>query len=84
MKKLHFILLILIFLSVSLLTIAKDKPNILVNWGDDIGQSYINTHRMCMMEYQTPYVNRIAKEGIILSDYYSEQSCTAGRSSQLS
>ncbi len=44
MKKLHLILLILIFLSVSLLTIAKDKSNILFISGDDIGQSYMNTY----------------------------------------
>ena len=84
MKKLHFILLLPIFLSVSLLTIAQDKPNILVIWGDEIEQSNITVYRMGMMEYQTLFVGRIAKEGIILSDYYSEQSCTAGRSSQLS
>jgi len=74
MKKLHFILLLPIFLSVSLLTIAQDKPNILVIWGDEIEQSNITVYRMGMMEYQTLFVGRIAKEGIILSDYYSEQS----------
>ena len=74
MKKLHFILLILIFLSVSLLTITQDKSNILVIWGDEIEQSNITVYRMGMMEYKTPCVNRIAKEGIILSDYYGEQS----------
>ncbi len=42
MKKLHLVLFTLIFLSVSLLTIAQDKPNILVIWGDDIGQSNIS------------------------------------------
>ena len=74
MKKLHFILLILIFLSVSLLTITRDKPNILVIWGDEIEQSNITVYRMGMMEYKTPYVNRIANVGIIFTDYYGEQS----------
>ena len=59
MKKLHFILLILIFLSVSLLTIAQDKPNILVNWGDDIGQSNISAYTIGLMEYRTPNINPI-------------------------
>jgi hypothetical protein len=59
MKKLHLILLILIFLSVSLLTIAKDKSNILFISGDDIGQSYINAYGMCMMEYRTPNIDHI-------------------------
>jgi len=59
----------------------KDKPNILVIWGDDIGRSNISAYTMGMMGYQTPNIDRIAKEGIIFTDYYGEQSCTAGRSS---
>jgi len=74
MKNLHLVLFTLIFISLILLTIIQDKPNILVIWGDEIEQSNISVYRMGMMEYQTPYVNRIAKEGIILSDYYGEQS----------
>ena len=66
MKKLHLILLILIFLSVSLLNIAKDKLNILFISDDDIRQSYINTYRMCMMEYRTPNINPIF---MIFTDY---------------
>ena len=57
------------------------KPNILVIWGDDIGRSNISAYTMGMMGYQTPNIDRIAKEGIIFTDYYGEQSCTAGRSS---
>ena len=57
------------------------QPNILVIWGDDIGQSNISAYTMGMMGYRTPNIDRIAKEGMIFTDYYSEQSCTAGRSS---
>ncbi len=60
---------------------AADKPNILVIWGDDVGQSNISAYTMGMMGYQTPNIDRIANEGIIFTDYYGEQSCTAGRSS---
>ncbi len=57
------------------------KPNILVVWGDDIGQSNISAYTMGMMGYRTPNIDRIANEGMIFTDYYGEQSCTAGRSS---
>jgi arylsulfatase len=58
-----------------------DKPNILVIWGDDIGQSNISHYTHGMMGYQTPNIDRIASEGVAFTDYYGEQSCTAGRSS---
>ncbi len=60
---------------------AQKKPNILVIWGDDVGRSNISAYTMGMMGYQTPNIDRIAREGIIFTDYYGEQSCTAGRSS---
>jgi arylsulfatase len=60
---------------------APDKPNILVIWGDDIGQSNISAYTMGMMGYRTPNIDRIAAEGMIFTDYYAEQSCTAGRAS---
>jgi arylsulfatase len=60
---------------------AQDQPNILVIWGDDIGQSNISAYTMGMMGYRTPNIDRIAEEGMIFTDYYGEQSCTAGRSS---
>lgn len=60
---------------------AQDKPNILVIWGDDIGQSNISAYTHGLMGYQTPNIDRIAKEGMMFTDYYAEQSCTAGRSS---
>jgi arylsulfatase len=52
-----------------------------VIWGDDIGQSNISAYSHGMMGYQTPNIDRIAKEGMMFTDYYAEQSCTAGRSS---
>jgi len=55
------------------------KPNILVIWGDDIGQSNISAYSKGMMGYRTPNIDRIANEGMIFTDYYGEQSCTAGR-----
>jgi len=57
------------------------KPNILVVWGDDIGQSNISYFTKGMMGYKTPNIDRIAQEGMAFTDYYGEQSCTAGRSS---
>jgi len=60
---------------------AAEKPNILVIWGDDIGQSNISAYTMGLMGYRTPNIDRIANEGMIFTDYYGEQSCTAGRSS---
>ena len=60
---------------------AKDKPNILVIFGDDIGQANVSAYTMGLMGYRTPNIDRIAKEGMIFTDYYAEQSCTAGRSS---
>jgi len=61
---------------------AQDqKPNILVVWGDDVGQSNISAYTMGLMGYRTPNIDRIAHEGMIFTDYYGEQSCTAGRSS---
>ena len=58
-----------------------DKPNILVIWGDDIGQSNISAYTMGLMGYRTPNIDSIANDGMIFTDYYGEQSCTAGRSS---
>ena len=60
---------------------AQDKPNILVVWGDDVGQSNISIYTRGLMGYQTPNIDRIATEGMTFTDYYGEQSCTAGRSS---
>ena len=57
------------------------KPNILIIWGDDIGQTNVSSYSRGMMGYRTPNIDRIAEEGMMFTDYYAEQSCTAGRSS---
>ena len=65
----------------SLANASTAKPNILVIWGDDVGQSNISAYTRGVMGYKTPNIDRIANEGILFTDYYGEQSCTAGRSS---
>ena len=60
---------------------AADKPNIVIIWGDDIGQSNVSAYSKGVMGYQTPNIDRVAREGVMFTDYYAEQSCTAGRSS---
>ncbi len=59
---------------------AQDRPNILIIWGDDIGSFNVSAYNMGMMGYETPNIDRIADEGMIFTDSYGEQSCTAGRS----
>ncbi len=59
---------------------GQDKPNILIIWGDDIGPFNISAYNMGIMGYETPNIDRIAREGIIFTDSYGDQSCTAGRS----
>ena len=58
---------------------AQNKPNILVIWGDDIGQFNISAYNRGMMGYQTPNIDSIANEGALFTDWYGQQSCTAGR-----
>ena len=55
------------------------KPNILFLWGDDIGWYNISHNNRGAMGYQTPNIDRVAREGIEFTDYYAQQSCTAGR-----
>ena len=57
------------------------KPNIVIIWGDDIGQSDVSAYSMGLMGFKTPNIDRVAKEGMIFTDFYAEQSCTAGRAS---
>src|SRR4051812_11172582 len=57
------------------------KPNILVIWGDDIGTTNLSCYSRGLMGYQTPNIDRLANEGMLFTDAYGEQSCTAGRSS---
>jgi len=59
---------------------AQDRPNILIIWGDDIGGFNISANNQGMMGYRTPNIDRIANEGALFTDWYGEQSCTAGRS----
>jgi len=75
------ILAVLAFIAGPVSAAEAEKPNILVIWGDDIGQSNISTYTHGVMGYQTPNIDRVAKEGMTFTDYYGEQSCTAGRSS---
>src|SRR5512139_2193835 len=56
-----------------------NKPNILILWGDDIGWFNISHNNRGVMGYETPNIDRIAREGIEFTDYYGQQSCTAGR-----
>jgi arylsulfatase len=58
---------------------AEKKPNILILWGDDIGIWNVSHFSRGMMGYQTPNIDRVAKEGVTFTDYYGQQSCTAGR-----
>ena len=66
------------------MTMAADKPNILIIMGDDIGISNISKYSHGVMGYQTPSIDRIANEGVMFTDFYGEQSCTAGRSAMIS
>ena len=59
---------------------AGKKPNILILWGDDIGYWNLSAYNQGMMGYKTPNIDRIAKEGGLFTDWYGQQSCTAGRS----
>ena len=58
---------------------AQDKPNILIIWGDDIGYWNVSAYNQGMMGYKTPNIDRLAKEGALFTDWYGQQSCTAGR-----
>jgi len=80
MRKLFFLGALLLTFSVSAQT---DKPNILIIWGDDIGQFNISAYNMGMMGYKTPNIDRIGQEGVIFTDWYGQQSCTAGRAAFL-
>jgi hypothetical protein len=59
---------------------AGTKPNILVIFGDDVGQTNISAYSFGVVGFHTPNIDRIAREGMMFTDYYAENSCTAGRS----
>ena len=58
---------------------ATKKPNILIIWGDDIGWFNVSAYNLGVMGYRTPNIDRVAKEGCLFTDWYGQQSCTAGR-----
>lgn len=62
---------------------AADKPNILIIWGDDIGYWNVSAYNRGMMGYKTPNIDRVASEGMLFTDSYGQQSCTAGRAAFL-
>ena len=74
-----FAIAIVMAVAVALPAAAQDKPNIVVIWGDDVGQSNISAYTKGVMGYRTPNIDSIARDGMIFTDYYAEQSCTAGR-----
>src|ERR1700752_5144149 len=82
-------LLLLTTISVAAITAApvaaqqQQRPNIVIIWGDDVGQSNVSAYSRGMMGYKTPNIDRLASEGMMFTDYYAEQSCTAGRASFL-
>ena len=78
------VVLVMFFLAGGIVQAQNKKPNILVIWGDDIGIENISFNNRGMMGYQTPNIDRIAKEGIAFTDYYGQQSCTAGRAAFIS
>ena len=73
------ILTLVILLFTSLPASAQAKPNILVIWGDDIGWFNVSAYNRGMMGYKTPNIDRIANEGLLFTDAYGQNSCTAGR-----
>jgi len=80
-KSIFMLLLCGLCLSASTAYAANKKPNIVVIWGDDIGESNISAYNFGLMGYQTPNIDRLAREGMMFTDIYADQSCTAGRSS---
>ncbi len=83
MGRMTHLLFLLVITTLSSVVMSADKPNILVIWGDDVGWFNISAYNRGMMEYRTPNIDRIADEGMLFTDAYGEQSCTAGRSAFL-
>ncbi len=84
MRRLRTGLVIAILLTLLATTaLAQDKPNILIIWGDDIGWFNISAYNRGMMGYETPNIDRIANDGILFTDAYGQNSCTAGRAAFL-
>lgn len=88
MRRHRFLIVLLVILLVAAGASAQEqasaaakKPNILVIWGDDIGVHNLSVYNHGIMGYQTPNIDRVAKEGAMFTDSYGQQSCTAGRAS---
>ena len=80
MRRIAVLTLGLLVAVVSVASAANPKqPNILVIWGDDIGQFNVSAYNLGMMGYRTPNIDRIASQGALFTDWYGQQSCTAGR-----
>jgi len=79
MKKTIFTLALAFLMTAGMNAQKNKKPNILVIWGDDIGQFNVSAYNMGMMGYNTPNIDRIGKDGAVFTDWYGQQSCTAGR-----
>ncbi len=81
MKKGIFLFLssVVIYAITSVTAFAAEKPNILIIWGDDIGWFNVGAYNRGMMGYKTPNIDRIASEGMLFTDAYGQNSCTAGR-----
>ena len=75
----YFSMLLTLLILTAASAFGQSKPNILVIWGDDIGWANISAYNHGMMGYHTPNIDRIAKEGAMFTDWYAQQSCTAGR-----
>lgn len=74
-----YILACVAILGLSLPSVAAEKPNVLVIWGDDVGMWNISAYHRGMMGGSTPNIDRIANDGMIFMDHYAQASCTAGR-----
>lgn len=83
MNKLANTVRLAVFMAVAFMAVptsaADKKPNILIIWGDDIGYWNVSAYNRGMMGYKTPNIDRIAQEGALFTDWYGQQSCTAGR-----
>ena len=82
MKK-NYLWLSLLAIALTFQLYSQKKPNIVIIWGDDVGWYNVSAYNLGMMGYKTPNIDRIAKEGALFTDWYGQQSCTAGRAAFL-
>ena len=74
-----FVAVLGVYLACPAVFAENNKPNILVIWGDDVGYWNVSAYNQGMMGYETPNIDSVAKEGALFTDWYAQQSCTAGR-----